>query len=553
MRRIGRSHRHGTRFSSAAVLTIAAALTLSACGGSDGDSAYDAEAAPVTGGTFTFGLNSDLDCVDPQQTGSSVAALVSRNVLDSLVGHTENNEFTPWLAESWDVSADATSYTFALQDGVTFSDGTPLDADAVKFNLDRIFDAATKSNYARSLLGPLKDVTAVDPTTVRVDFTAPFPSFLQGASLPFLGIESPTQLRSTDNAECTTIVGSGPFVLDNYTKGVGFELSKRDDYDWGPGYADHQGTAYLDKLNFRIVPENSTRLGSLENGEVDAIASVPSANAPVVEQDPNLQLIKYENPGVNYGIFLNTQAEPFTDVRVRQAFQSSLNSPELVKSVFFGQLDPADNVLGPTTPYYDPSIADIWGFDAAKANSLLDEAGWTGRDGDGYRTKDGKRLTVRFPYDSTTYFAENAPLLEAFQDQIKRDVGFDLVVEPVDTGTMADRGAKGDYEAAAIFFVRPEPDILRTVFLSSNTPPNGGAYARNTDPALDALLKQGAATANGPEREKIYSDIQREVIEQAYFVPVYVQAYRLGASNAVHGIRFATNASPLFYDAFLTD
>ncbi|OZD62452.1 ABC transporter substrate-binding protein [Rhodococcus sp. 06-1059B-a] len=539
---------------SASALAVAAGLLLSACaGGSNTTSTFDENAEPVSGGTFTFGLNSDLDCVDPQQTGSSVAALVSRNVLDSLVGHTENNEFTPWLAESWEVSDDATSYTFSLRDGVTFSDGTPLDADAVKFNLDRIFDPATKSNYARSLLGPLREVTAVDPTTVRVDFTAPYPSFLQGASLPFLGIESPTHLRGTDNAECTTVVGSGPFVLDSYTKGVGFELSKRDDYNWGPGYADHTGAAYLDRLNFRILPENSTRLGSLENGEVDAIAAVPSANAPVVDEDPNLQLIKYENPGVNYGIFLNTQAEPFTDVRVRKAFQSALNSPELVQSVFFGQLAGADNVLGPKTPYYDSSIAQTWGFDTDQANSLLDEAGWTGRDADGYRTKDGQRLTVRFPYDSSSYFAENAPLLEAFQDQIKRDVGFDLVVEPIDTGTWTDRAAQGDYEAAAIFFVRPEPDILRTVFLSTNTPPNGGAYARNTDPALDELLTRGAATANGPDREQIYADVQREVIDKAYYVPVYVQAYRLGASNGVHGIKFATNASPLFYDAFLTD
>ncbi|OZF54246.1 ABC transporter substrate-binding protein [Rhodococcus sp. 14-2470-1a] len=539
---------------SASALAVAAGLLLSACAGdSDTTSTFDENAEPVSGGTFTFGLNSDLDCVDPQQTGSSVAALVSRNVLDSLVGHTENNEFTPWLAERWEVSDDATSYTFSLRDGVTFSDGTPLDADAVKFNLDRIFDPATKSNYARSLLGPLREVTTVDPTTVRVDFTAPYPSFLQGASLPFLGIESPTHLRGTDNAECTTVVGSGPFVLDSYTKGVGFELSKRDDYNWGPGYADHTGAAYLDRLNFRILPENSTRLGSLENGEVDAIAAVPSANAPVVDEDPNLQLIKYENPGVNYGIFLNTQAEPFTDVRVRKAFQSALNSPELVQSVFFGQLAGADNVLGPKTPYYDSSIAQTWGFDTDQANSLLDEAGWTGRDADGYRTKDGQRLTVRFPYDSSSYFAENAPLLEAFQDQIKRDVGFDLVVEPIDTGTWTDRAAQGDYEAAAIFFVRPEPDILRTVFLSTNTPPNGGAYARNTDPALDELLTRGAATANGPDREQIYADVQREVIDKAYYVPVYVQAYRLGASNGVHGIKFATNASPLFYDAFLTD
>lgn len=534
-------------------VAVAFAILLTSCSSTADSTPFDENATPVSGGTSTFGLNSDVDCVDPQQTGSSVAALVSRNVVDSLVAHGENNEFTPWLASSWTESEDAKLYTFTLRDGVTFSDGTPLDAEAAKFNFDRVFNPATKSAYARSLLGPLDTVTVVDANTVSVAFTAPYPSFLQGASLPFLGIQSPTHLRSTDNADCTTLIGSGAFTLGNYTKGVGFELNRRDDYNWGPGYAKHQGAAYLEKLNFRILPENATRLGSLENGEVDAIAAVPSADAPQVDKDPNLRLIKYENPGINYSIFLNTQAAPFTDIRVRQAFQSSLNSTDLVKSVYFDQLRPADNILGPKTPYYDATVPGTWGYDADKANSLLEEAGWTSRDSDGYRTKDGKRLIVRFPYDSSSYFAENAPLLEAFQDQIKKDVGFDLVIEPVDTGTLSDRAAKGDYEAAALFFVRPEPDILRTVFSSAYVPPNGGAYARAIDPELDANLTRAASVPNGPEREAIYSWIQHHVIDSAYVVPVYVQAYRLGTNNTIHGISFATNASPLFYDAFLTN
>jgi peptide/nickel transport system substrate-binding protein len=132
----------------------------------------------------------------------------------------------------------------------------------------------------------------------------------------------------------------------------------------------------------------------LISGQLQAIDEVPPANFRSIQQDVRLQVVKRENPGVNRALFLNTTRAPFEDVRVRQAFQSAVDVASSVKAAYFGSLNAADNILGPSTLYYDPSVASEWGLDLKKSNRLLDEAGWTERDSSGLRAKDGRRLSV---------------------------------------------------------------------------------------------------------------------------------------------------------------
>jgi peptide/nickel transport system substrate-binding protein len=501
---------------------------------------------PVPGGTLTVGLATDTAIIDPSITGSSITALITRNVVDSLVGQAEDNSFTPWLAKSWDINGDHTVYTFHLVAGVTFSDGTPLDAVAVKFNFDRILDPKTTSSYAKSLLGPVDNVEAPDPLTVIVSYKQPFSPLLQALSLPYLGIQSSTHLRAATSTT-NSVVGSGPFVLDRFAPGSGSQLSRRADYKWGPGYASHKGPAYLDKLVFRYLPEASVRLGALTSGQVQAIDEVPPANFRSVKASDQLQVLTRENPGVNSAYFLNTSKGPFTDVKVRQAFQSSVGVASVVKAAFFGSLKPADNILGPSTLYYSPTVASGWGYNLDKAAQLLDAAGWTQTGRDGIRTKDGHRLTVRFVYDTAAGGATAATLAQAIQFSVKK-AGFDLQLDPVDAGTYTARTGANDYDIVSFYFVRADPDILRTVFYSGYIPPNGSAVTRVK--SLDDRLIT-AIGAPDAERKRIYTELQQEIIDQAYAVPIYVAAYQLGVSRRLNGIHWATNAKPLFYDAWL--
>ncbi|MGO2750463.1 MAG: ABC transporter substrate-binding protein [Pseudoclavibacter sp.] len=532
---------------SAAGLATVAALVLSACASAGPAAQEAATGQPVEGGELVVGVATDTKIIDPHLTGSSITATITRNVVDSLVGQAEDNSFTPWLAESWEINDDNTLYTFTLREGVTFSDGDVLDAEAVKTNLDRVLDPETLSVYAKSLLGPVTEVTAVDARTLTIAYDTPFATLLQGLSLPYLGIQSPKHLEETADTT-TSVVGSGPFVLESFVPGQGSSLSKRADYDWGPGYAQHTGPAYLDSIEFTYLPEASTRLGTLTNGQTQIIDEVPPANAEQLSSTDGIELETYENPGVNYAFQLNTQRAPFDDVKVRQAFQSALDVESSVEATFFGTLAPADNILGPATLYYDESVADLWGFDEDKANTLLDEAGWTDRDSEGYRTKDGERLAVDWVYNEASTGQLNATLVQSLQSQVK-EIGFEIVLVPTDEGGQTAASEAGDYDLSSFFYVRAEPDILRTVYHSDNIPPAGGNLARVS--TLDALLEEGVG-ATDDRREEIYSEVQTEIIEQAYSVPLYVAAFQLGRSTDVQGITWATNAKPLFYDVWLT-
>ena len=533
-------------------LALAALLTAAtACSSTAGPAVVSGDAAaPVKGGTLTFALHGDTDCLDPHLTGSSVSSWIGRNNLDSLVGQALDNKITPWLAKSWEVSADGRGYTFHLREGVTFTDGTPLDAAAVKANLDLVADPATKSSYARSLIGPYTGSEAVDATTLKVNLSAPFTSFLQGLSTPYLGIASPAFLKAHPADSCTTgLVGSGPFKLDSYTRGQGAVFSRNPAYDWGPGYAAHTGAAYLDKLELKVVTESSVRDGGLFSGQFDGVANVAPSDLTRVSKDPNLDLLKHENPGVNHVLLLNTARAPFDDLLVRQAFQSSIDVKTTVQSVFFGQTSAADGLFGKATQYYDASVQNLWGFDKAKAGKLLDEAGWTARDGEGYRTKDGRRLTAALVYSDISATAEEQTIFQAAAQQAK-ETGFEVKLDKVAVAAESDRQGKGDYDIGALYFVRAEPDIARTVFAAKFVPPAGANAARVNDPVLEELLAKGLTLPEGDERAKVYADVQQRVIGQAYAVPTYVPFGRLGARKTVHGLAFATNSAPLFYDVW---
>jgi peptide/nickel transport system substrate-binding protein len=531
-------------FTASLFLAVAAVVLLTGAAGVAADN--PATAPPHTGGTLNFGIATDAAIIDPSITGSSITALIARNVVDSLVGQAEDNRFTPWLAERWEISGDNTRYTFHLRQGVTFSDGTPLDAAAVKYNFDRVLDPKTTSSYARSLLGPVDSVSAPDERTVVVTYRQPFAPLLQGLSLPYLGIQSPAYLQKAASTT-NTVVGSGPFVLDSFTKGSGSRLSRRPDYNWGPGYATHTGPSYLDAIVFKYLPEASVRLGALNSGQLQAIDEIPPANFRSVQANTQLQVVTRENPGVNRSLFLNTSKAPFDDVRVRQAFQSAVDVASAVKAAYFGSIRPADNVLSPTTLYYDPAVGSEWGLNLAKANRLLDEAGWTEKDAAGIRGKDGHRLSVHFVYDSAAVSASDITLAEVAQFSVKK-AGFDLVLDPVDAGGYTARTAANDYDIAAFYYVRAEPDILRTVFSSAYIPPKGANVARVD--SLDGKLSE-AVGAPDEVRKRLYGEIERQIIDQAYAVPLYVAAYRLAATKNLHGISWATNAKPNLYDASL--
>ncbi|GGZ29439.1 peptide ABC transporter substrate-binding protein [Streptomyces inusitatus] len=510
----------------------------------------------MRGGTFTYAAAVGTSCLDPHTSPGDITAVVQRNVFDSLVHLDDRGRFHPWLATSWKISDDARSYTFELRDDVTFHDGTPFDAAAVKANLEHIRAPATKSLYAAALLGPYRDSEILGEHRIRIDFAEPSVPFLQAASTPYLGIASPVSLSRDKDRLCAGgkySVGSGPFRSERYVKNDRAEFVRNADYRWSPKGAAHQGPPLVDRLVVRFLPEDSVRAGALTSGQVDA-AAVPITSARAVRRDSSLKLTKRQAPGAAYALYLNTGRGPLRDERVRRALQRSVDVDALIRGVYRGEYERAWSPLSPATPGgYDDSIEGAIRHDPQGAAALLDRAGWTGRDGEGYRTKDGRRLSLRWPYIGALIRDQRDVLAEAVQAELRKN-GIDLVREAVETGAYFERYGKGDYDVWDNAWVRADPAILAGFYLSAQRPAEGGQNVSGAnDPQVDAWLRAGAAEKRPQARETSYAKVERWAVDHGTVLPLYVPVTAIGTGEKARGLTFDANAWPQFAGVWKTE
>ncbi|WP_250285767.1 MULTISPECIES: ABC transporter substrate-binding protein [unclassified Frankia] len=532
-------------------VTVTAALVLGACGSSDGGSSTPRAAAPSTGGSVTYAIDTEPVCYNVHVSPQDITAEVQRNVVDSLLFFDANQKIHPWLATSWETSSDFKTFTFKLRTDVTFTDGTPFDANAVKANFDHIANPKTKSQYASTLIKSYTGTEVVDPHTVKISFSAPSAPFLQAVSTPYLGFYSPKTLQENADKLCAegpAQVGTGPFTVAEYTKGQSVRFVRNPNYRWAPEGAANTGAAYLDALTIRVLPEDSTRVGVLTSGQVDGARAVPPANVAAVEANKALGTVRLQAAGGTYQIYLNVTRAPLTDQRVRTAIQRGIDLGKDVQAVYFGQYQRAWSPLAPSTPSYDKSLENTWPFDQAVSNRLLDEAGWTGRDAEGYRTKDGKRLAVVWPLMPAEYIRDQRVVLgQAIQADLKK-IGIDLQRPTFDIGTFVTKGYAGEFDILDSSWARPEPDILRLFFNSTSSAATGGQNASFiSDPQLDEWTNAGAATLDTKIRDDVYGKTQKRVIELAASVPVYIPTTVVGLSKQLHGVTFDASSWPLFH------
>ncbi len=547
--------RHRTRYRALAVSLLAPALLLAACssGGGDGDGtaapATSASATPdaasaTPGGTLRFALGASPSGVDPQQVGSNVSIYIARQLADSLTDQDpETGEIVPWLATSWDVSDDLTTFTFHLRDDVTFSDGTPLTASTVKANLDALAGPlGASAPLAASYLGGYTETRVDDEHTVTVVFGAPNAQFLQATSTVSLAILSDATAAADPAARLQgEVVGSGPFVLESYTQDQGAVITRRDGYAWASQVSENQGEAYLDQIDFTVVPESGVRAGGLASDQFDAVGDVLPQDVAQVEGVGG-QVLTRTNPGVTFVLQPNVTVAPLDDPAVRQALNLAIDRQQLVDTVLSDAFKPATSVLASTTPGYT-DLSDDLTLDAAKAEQLLDGAGWT-KGTDGIREKDGTKLSIDVVY--APLFTGSQAVLELAQQQL-RAVGVDLVLRQL---TPADQQAvltSGDYDTYYYNVTRADADILRTQFSSTGRNVN----KRAADDVLDPLLDQQLATADPAARADLVAQAQQEIVDQALAIPLFELAQSIGVAGDVHGVAFDASSRLLFHDAWI--
>ncbi|MGG2460295.1 ABC transporter substrate-binding protein [Streptomyces sp. RGM 3693] len=508
---------------------------------------------PRRGGTLTVAADKEPDCYDPQVSPADVTASLMRNVYDSLIAQRSDGSFAPWLATGWKVSRDGTAYTFRLRRGVTFTDGTPFDATAVKTNLDRIVAPATQSEYAASLIEPYRSTAVVDRHTVRIRLSRPFAPFLSALSTTYLGFHSPRSLHAAPGALCAggpSAVGTGPFRFVSHIKGQQAEFVRNPRYAWAPPGAGHQGPAYVDKLVFRFLPVGFVRIGALLSGQADVADGVPPQHTPTVRADRRMRLMSRVPPGVGYTYFLNTSRAPFADQRIRLAAACALDRHTLLESVYFGQRRPADSVLSPSTPGHHPSPG-AERPDPRRAARLLDAAGWNQRDEEGYRTRNGHRLSVDLPFVADFTAPEQRTLDEGVRADLGK-VGIEVRLTRLPANDFLPRRNAGRYDMVAFHWPAADPDVLRTLFGTGATFADGGYNAsRTSDRVLDAWLRAASTVGDRTRRDALYTRIQRRIADHGYALPTAVDQRVVGVHRRVRGLTFDAHAWPLFQGAWL--
>jgi len=541
------------RRKSVATAALVLMLLLSACGGQQASSGSTtaartlaAQGVSVQGGELSFALATSPDTLDPHRSGLAVSVRVIRTIHDSLVVQLPDHTIKPWLATEWEISEDGLSYTFKLREDVKFHDGTPFNAEAVKYNFDRILDPATKASNAAALLQPYQSSEVLDEYTIKLNLATPSRAFLGNLSQALLGIVSPAAAQKYGDQLGQHPVGTGPFKFVKWEENAVIQVERNPDYKWAPELVTNQGAPYLDGIDFRIVPEEATRIGSVQSKQVLAAETVPPQHILTLEKDPNFQLLQTNTVGLPYTLFFNKDREPWNELKARQAVQLAVDVDTIVKTLYLGTYERAWSPLTPGIFGYDASLEQSIKPDIPKANQLLDELGWV-RGEDGVRVKGGKKLTLRY-VDGTPNREKRNDIAVMIQQQLKQ-IGIAVEVEITkDIRTVV--YTNGDYDLYGNSQVNSDPNALYS-FYHSYDPKGQASLSRLNDPDVDQWLEQGRVEKDDAKRAQLYKQVQHYIIDHAIILPIYVFPYTVAASNSVQGVLFDSLGYPLFNDVSL--
>lgn len=532
---------------------LVSALALAGCQAAE----PEASDAPVEGGTLVYASgDAEPTCLDPHVGGNYPQALIAGQFLESLVSRDASGEIIPWLAESWEPSEDGLAWEFTLREGVTFTDGTPFDAEAVKVNVEHLQDPATQSSTGYLAMGKVERVEVVDDLTARFVMTSPDSALLESLSQPWTAIQSPAGIARGMEENCEAPIGTGPFVVEEWVKQDRVTLVRNDDYSSPPADAEHDGPAYLEAIEWRFVPDAASRYAALQGGQVDVIDNPQPDTIAAAEESGAFTWLDAPRPGAANRIELNSGQAPFDDERVREAFIRAVQVDDGIDALFFGTTDRSYSALSSVEAlaYSDEALFEP---DLDRANELLDEAGWTERDADGTRLKDGQRLTLRFPVSTN----QSIPAEQSLFDQVEAtagEAGFDVVIDLLDLSSWYGRLFANEYEIVSAPYTKVGPDVLRILYHSDSITPAPSGYFANLaqldDPEVDALLTEAAATSDAAARADLYEQAQQRILGGFYLLPLYDQQNSFLLDPSVRGARaMPTVSTPSFHDAWLAD
>ncbi|MBB6464431.1 peptide/nickel transport system substrate-binding protein [Aminobacter lissarensis] len=485
---------------SVSVVTLAAGLGLAG-----GNSARASESEAV----FALG-NAEIGAPHHDPIRATLLSTVATLIYDRMIEQDADQSYHPHLAESWENSVDGMNWTFKLRQGVRFHDGEPFNAATIAWWIPKF-----KGSVNEYLVDAVDRVEVVDDFTVRFVMKRAEPNLIYNLASSFMGIPSPKAYDAAgDNFGVTEAAGTGPYKFESFAVGQETVLVANEDYNWGSDLSENKGAPYIKRLTLREIPDASTAFLELKTGGVGLLLGVPDQFLPQLQAEETLGFRSLPGFGITYLAF-NTLAEPFGDVAVRQATALAVDQSAILKSVFNGVGLEAHQFLISTLAEskIDPKLEIR--HDLAKANQLLDAAGWV-RGDDGLRSKDGKPLKVKLTAQSETAFKRTAEILQA---QLKT-IGMDVEIEIFDSTTIVDQLKKGQHQLAVRQYGWNNADILDWFFSTTNIPyPNSSGWQDEKSQELRDIAMQQSKTLD--ERVANFRKYQENLIGNFLFVPIH--------------------------------
>ncbi|MGH2723679.1 MAG: ABC transporter substrate-binding protein [Actinomycetota bacterium] len=492
-------------------LATATFLAAAACGGPGEDRQREGEAGePKSGGVFKFARPEEplsWDPIVPSDNGSIWAMM---QIYDQLVQiNRESTGVEPDIAESWEISEDGLVYTFTLREA-QFSNGDPVTAEDVKFSIER---SAGPDNAYSFLFTMIESVEVVDERTITITLTRPYAPFLANLSLFTASIVPQKVVQELGDEFGQQPVGSGPFMLQEFRKGQHSILVRNPNY-W------KEDRPYLDEVQLLFVPDDNARVVQLRSGEVDAINVIPFNQIDSLKQESGIEVLV--EPLFRFDtIWLNNEAPPLDDVKVRQALNYGLDKEAINQAVFFGYGEVANHFM-PKMPHWSPDV-EPYPYDIEKAEELMAESS----------APDGFDFTLTVP----TGDIDAKQIAEIAKEQWE-ELGVNVTIQELDVGTAYENFEAGTYEAFAQYIVSDLPDDDELAAIQFDYEAVGGFesfFTRYQSERATELVNAAASTLDENERAELYKELQEVVVEEAPTVALTFTPARNAIRDYVEG------------------
>ena len=502
-----------------------------------------ADAAPVSGGTLTIGRPVDSISLDPFRDSSAPGAWVYGLIYDSLVTLGTDMKVQPGLASSWRVLSSS-KVRFSLRRGVQFQDGTPCNAAAVKFNFDRTFNPQSPGIWA-SFAGPIKGATVVDDYTVDVESAEPFAPLLLSMAAVHGAVPSPDAVRKQGDQFGRHPVGTGPYKFVEWVPNDHITLARNDTY-WGP-------KPYLDRIVFRIIPEEEARMIALRTGEVDMVLLPALAALPGLQRDPNYTVAGITGTRTVFIACTLTQP-PMDDVRIRRALMIGTDRKAIVDNIVGPAGTIANDMMAPGIFGYSPQHLDkMYPHDAKGAASLLAQAGFRPGQG-GVLERGGAPLTLTM-MSSRGRYPKDAEISEAFQAQM-RDLGVRVDVQTPEYAVVFSSLRAPTLDVPLMLsawgnITGDADQTLVTTARSDQVPPRGWNAFRYLNPLYDKAVNQARVSVDPGERAALYAQCQQMLARDLPYFPIYnmnnIAAMRSYVKGFVpHPVEYVLRVGPIW-------